>query len=99
MTARPFGGGTSQISSRLAFSSTNTLVAPTRSNTPAAIVAAKPAAGSRAPTSNPWIASAPLAPTRPSSSVTISPCAASAPKKYPAAAMASTRMGAIEKSV
>ena len=69
------------ISSRLPFSSTKTLVAPTSSRTLATIVAASPEAGSRAPASIAWIAFAPLRPTSSSTCAMISPWAASAPKK------------------
>ena len=86
-------------SSRLPFSSTNTVVAATMNTTLATIVASSPEAGLRAATSSAWMACAPLGPTRPSTWAMISPCAALSPKKYPETAIAMTRIGVIENRV
>jgi hypothetical protein len=62
-------------------------------------VANRPSAGSLALSSKPCTAAAPSSPNNPRSCVTISPRAASAPKKKPATAMTMMSTGAIEKSV
>jgi hypothetical protein len=95
----PAGPGARQMRSSALCSSPSTVVAPSTIVTKPTIAANTLVAGRLALFTSPWIAAAPLSPTRSWSCAKIAPLAARSPNTRPATAITITSSGAMEKMV